>query len=161
MDHCKSWDELSIWWKTSFGIRDINGIIPWKLPLKPLYIVRYQHWLLMDVGKSDRDIENSAAIWCQGLFLSFSLFVQEHWEKEFFYLLGWKCASLDKAHKKNSRQAFLLVEFSRTLDHSSEYIQTEESEGNTEKLVIRVRVTLKYFKANNLNAYNLWKLCLL
>jgi hypothetical protein len=64
-----------------------------------------------------------------------------------FHLFSCKCASLDKTYKKNSREVFHLVEIPRTLDHSSVYIQVEESEGNTKNLLIILHISLKHFQA--------------
>ena len=139
----------------------MDDTISWELSLKLLYSVVST---LITNGCGD-DWKRHGAHCCsmppRSLLHFLLLCSQTVWGNViFFYLFGWKCASQGKTHKKNSTQAFLLVEFSRTLDHSSVYIRTEESEGNKEKLVIILHIPLKYFLKNKLNAYNLWKLCI-
>lgn len=101
----------------------------------------------MNIRTNVRDMENSAASQHYD-----NCFILLHLQAVrgkvlFFYLSHLKYASLDKTHKKNSRQAFLLLYVSRNLDHSSVYTQIEESEGHTEKLIIIFHISyrLEYF----------------
>lgn len=162
MGPCKNWDDLSMQWKAYFGSRDLDDFNTLKTAIQTSKHCEVSTLTTNECGDEwQRHGEHFCNMMPQSLLYFLLVCSQALWGKEFFYLLGWKCASLDKSHRKNSRQAFLLVDFSRTLDHSSEYIQIEESEGKALKLVIILHITSKYFKANNLNTYNLWKLCLL